>query len=118
MRTEAENFLLSFPESIASGMKLLGFLWSAYALYLIYQVYAWFKGRHIAVNMDIYNAFFIKKIGFALVIVALSVLLHFLNKTTLAKWVAGVPVVVAGVWLALALFAWLFTWFVMWWGSK
>ena len=99
-------------------MKLLWTLWSAYMVYIAYQVYAWIKGRHLAVNLDIYNGFFIKKISLALGIVVLSVVLHLLHKTTLAKWVAGIPVAVTTFWVLAMLFAWLFTWFVMWWGSK
>jgi hypothetical protein len=99
-------------------MKFLAVVWSLYGFYLLYQVYAWIKGRHIAVNLDIYNAFFIKKIGLALAILALSIILHLLHKTTLAKWIAGVPIAIAGIWLLIMLAVWLFTWFVMWWGSK
>jgi hypothetical protein len=68
--------------------------------------------------MEIYNNFFIKKMALALLILALSYGLKHFGKITLAKWVAGVPAVIAGSMMLLALLAWLFTWFVMWWGSK
>jgi hypothetical protein len=68
--------------------------------------------------MEIYNNFFIKKIALAVVILAVSYSLKHFGKITLAKWVAGVPAVIAGSMMLLALLAWLFTWFVMWWGSK
>jgi hypothetical protein len=84
----------------------------------VYSVYAYFKGKHLVSNMEIYNNFFIKKIALAVLILAVSYSLKYFGKITLAKWVAGVPAVIAGSMMLLALLAWLFTWFVMWWGSK
>ena len=99
-------------------MKFLWFLWTGYVLYILYQVYAYFKGKHLVSNMEIYNSFFVKKIALALVILAASYTLKHLGKITIAKWVAGVPALIVGTIVLFGILAWLFTWFVMWWGSK
>ena len=99
-------------------MKLLWILWTGYLLYIVYTVYAYFNGKHLVNDMGIYNAWFYKKIGIALLILAVSYGLKHFGKISLAKWVAGVPAMIAGTMMLFALLAWLFTWFVMWWGSK
>lgn len=99
-------------------MRWLFVFWSIYGMYILYQVYAYFKGKAHVVKMDIYNSFFIKKIALAVAILAISVVLKYLGKITLAKWVAGVPAVIIGGWMLLAILAWVFTWFVMWWGGS
>jgi hypothetical protein len=99
-------------------MKWLWIFWSGYGLYILYSVYSYFKGKSHVVNMDIYNTWFLKKIGIALGILAISILLRYLGKVSLAKWVAGVPAVAIGGWMLLGILAWLFTWFVMWIGGK
>ena len=99
-------------------MKLLWVLWSGYALYIAYSIYTYFKGKHLVTDMSIYNAWFLKKIGLALAILAVSIALRQLGKMTLAKWVAGVPGVIVGGMMLLGLLAWLFTWFSFWLGSK
>jgi len=99
-------------------MKLLWVLWSGYVLYILYSVYAYFKGKHLVSDMGIYNAWYLKKLGLALAILAVSIALKQLGKITLAKWVAGIPAVVVGGMMLLGLLAWLFTWFAMWLGSK
>lgn len=99
-------------------MKTLIVLWVGYGMYIVYQVFQWIDGKHIAVNQEIYNFFYLKKIGIAMLLLGVSFVLHRYQKNTAAIWVAGVPAMIAGILLLLALFAWIFTWFVMWWGSK
>jgi len=99
-------------------MRWLWIFWSIYIVYILYQVYSYFKGKAHVVNMDIYNAWYMKKLALALLVLGISVALKYFGKITLAKWVAGVPAVVMGGWMLFAILAWLFTWFVMWWGSK
>ena len=99
-------------------MRWLWVFWSIYGVYILYQGYSYFKGKAHVVNMDIYNAWFVKKLALALAILGISIALKALGKITLAKWVAGVPAVALGGWMLLALLAWVFTWFVMWIGGK
>lgn len=99
-------------------MRFLYFLWSGYILYLIYQVYAYIKGKHLVSNMEIYNTFFLKKIVLAVLILVISYVLSHFGKITLAKWVAGVPALISGIILLLGVLAWSFTWFVMWLGKQ
>ncbi len=98
-------------------MRWLWVFWGVYGVYILYQVYSYFTGKVHVVNMDIYNAWFLKKIFVTVGILVLSIILKSLGKITLAKWVAGVPAVIIGGWVLFALLAWVFTWFVMWWGG-
>ncbi|HEY3385929.1 MAG TPA: hypothetical protein VGK46_05430 [Saprospiraceae bacterium] len=99
-------------------MRFLYLIWSGYALYILHTVYTYFKGKHLVSDMSIYNAWFLKKLGLAVAILAVSFALKQIGKITLAKWVAGVPAVVVGGMLLLGVLAWLFTWFSFWLGSK
>ena len=72
-------------------MKFLWFLWSGYILYILYSVYAYYHGKHLVSDMNIYNHWYLKKIALALVILAVSYALSHFGKITLAKWVAGIP---------------------------
>lgn len=74
-------------------MKFLWFLWSGYVLYILYSVYSYFHGKHLVSDMSIYNNWYFKKIALALVILGVSYALKHAGKITLAKWVAGIPLV-------------------------
>lgn len=99
-------------------MKLLRIIWLFYGVYIAYQAYAWKKGYSIAVDHAIYNRFYTKKLGFAIGILVISVLLHYSQKTTWAKWVAGTPAAVYLAWLFLMVMAWVVTWALMTFGGK
>lgn len=99
-------------------MRFLYFLWSGYMVYIVYTVYAYFNGKHLVSDMGIYNAWFYKKIGLALLIVAVSIGLKYLGKISLAKWVAGVPLVVLAVPMIGAAIGMLMYWFSMWISGK
>ena len=75
-------------------MKFLYIIWSGYVFYILYTVYSYFKGKHLVSDMTIYNTFFLKKIALALVILAVSYALKHFGKITLAKWAAGIPLIV------------------------
>ncbi len=98
-------------------MKWLWTFWGIYGVYILYQVYSYITGRVHVVNMDIYNAWYVKKLSLAIGILLLSIGLNYFGKMNLAKWVAGVPALILGGSMLLALLAWLFTWFMMWWGG-
>ena len=74
-------------------MKFLWLLWSGYILYILYSVYTYYQGKHLVSDINIYNNWYIKKISLALVILAASYALKYFEKITLAKWVAGIPLV-------------------------
>lgn len=78
-------------------MRWLWILWSGYGLYIGYAVYDYVKGRHLVSDMSIYNAWFLKKIAIAAGILAASILLKSIGKITLAKWVAGIPLLIVGI---------------------
>ena len=99
-------------------MKFLWALWSGYILYIVYTVYAYFKGKHLVSNMEIYNTFFIKKIALALLIVAVSYALKHFGKISLAKWAAGVPLIVLAVPMIGAAIGMLMYWFSMYISGK
>jgi hypothetical protein len=99
-------------------MRFLYFLWSGYILYILYSVYAYFKGRHLVSDMGIYNAWFVKKIALALVILAMSYALKHFGKITLAKWVAGVPLIALAVPMIGAAFGMLVYWYSMYISGK
>lgn len=98
-------------------MKWLWIFWSGYFLYILYNIYSYFKGKHLAANVDIYNAWYLKKLGIAIAILLLSIVLKYIGKVTIAKWVAGIPAVIVGGVVIAGVVAWLFTWFVMWLGK-
>jgi hypothetical protein len=99
-------------------MRLLYFFWSGYIVYLVYSVYTYFKGKHLVSNMEIYNNFFIKKIVLALLILTVSYALKHFGKISLAKWVAGVPLIVFAVPVIGAAIGMLMYWFSMWISGK
>jgi len=68
--------------------------------------------------MSIYNAWFVKKIVLALVILAASYALKHFGKITLAKWVAGVPLIVLSVPMIGAAIGMLVYWFSMYISGK
>ncbi|HSF89028.1 MAG TPA: hypothetical protein VLA46_06385 [Saprospiraceae bacterium] len=99
-------------------MRFLYVLWSGYLLYLVYSVYAYFKGKHLVSSMEIYNNFFIKKIALVLVVLAVSYALKHFGKITLAKWVAGVPLIVLAVPMIGAAIGMFMYWFSMYISQK
>ena len=99
-------------------MRFLYVLWSGYLLYIVYSLYAYFKGKHLVSDMSIYNAWFVKKIALALVILAASYALKHFGKITLAKWVAGVPLIILSVPMIGAAIGMFLYWFSMWISGK
>jgi len=99
-------------------MKFLWILWSGYILYILYSVYAWFNGKHLISDMGIYNAWFIKKIGLAMLFLAASYAFKHFGKITLAKWVAGVPLIFLAVPMIGAALGMFLYWFSMWISGK
>lgn len=99
-------------------MKLLFGLWVLYGIYLVYSVAGYFRGKSVAVNQDIYQWFYVKKIGMAAGLLLVSIILYMLKKPVAAKWVAGIPAAVFLLIVMIGVAAWIFTWFVMWIGSK
>ncbi len=99
-------------------MRFLYFLWSGYLLYIVYTVYAYFKGKHLVSDMTIYNAWFVKKIALALLVLAVSYALKHFGKISLAKWVAGVPLIFLAVPMIGAAIGMLMYWFSMWISGK
>jgi hypothetical protein len=75
-------------------MKFLYVIWSGYMFYILYSVCSYIKGKHLVSDMTIYNTFFVKKIALALVILAVSYALKHFGKISLAKWAAGIPLIV------------------------
>ncbi|MDZ4749944.1 MAG: hypothetical protein SH808_15800 [Saprospiraceae bacterium] len=99
-------------------MRFLYVIWSGYAVYILYSIYAYFKGKHLVSDMSIYNGWFMKKIALDLVIVAVSYALKHYGKISMAKWVAGIPLVVLLVPMIGAAIGILMYWFSMWVGSR
>lgn len=95
-------------------MKLLYIIWTGYILYLLYSVYAYLDGRQHVVNMDIYHAWYVKKTLMVLAILAVSFVLFYFRKINLAKWVAGVPLIL----LAIPMIGTAAGFFFYWMGSR
>lgn len=94
-KTRSYNqYLWFFLQKNKENLKFLYIIWSGYILYLLYSVYAYLDGRQHVVNMDIYNAWYVKKTLLAVGILAVSVVCRYFEKITLAKWVAGVPLII------------------------
>ncbi len=68
--------------------------------------------------MSIYNAWFVKKIALALFILAVSYALKHFGKITIAKWVAGVPLIILSVPMIGAAIGMFMYWFSMWISGK
>jgi ABC-type xylose transport system permease subunit len=98
-------------------MRILPFLWAGYILYIFYQVYDWYKEKHVAVDVSIYNIFFLKKIVIPITVLLISFICYRYNKIKTATWIAGVPVLLMSLMIFLGVCAWIFTWFAMSWGK-
>jgi hypothetical protein len=68
--------------------------------------------------MSIYNGWFVKKIAIALVILAVSFSFKHFGKVALAKWVAGVPLILLSIPMIGAAIGMFLYWFSMWISGK
>lgn len=88
-------------------MKLLWFLWLSYVAFIIYTLVSYFRVRAISANIQITNTFYLKQILVPVVIMGISILFYLLKKPVLAKWIAGVPALIAAVVVGAGIIAWL-----------
>lgn len=88
-------------------MRLLFLLWGGYAIFMIYTIIRYFKIREVSANLSITNAFYAKQIGVAAIILSISILLYLFKKPLWAKWVAGIPALIAAVVVGIGVIVWI-----------